>query len=76
LLNNATCGSFIPTLVSSLGIIPNSQLMSLMTIPCTLSRLFPNQYLNIIGGDNITFVGQFLPTNLTTSNISISFGDL
>ena len=49
--------------------------MSLMTIPCTLSRVFPNQYLNIIGGDNITFVGQFLPTNLTTSNISISFGD-
>ena len=66
----------MPTLISVFGLIPNSESLTSVQLPCFVSSVSPNYYLNLIGGDNITFTGQFFPTNLTTSNISIVFSDI
>lgn len=71
-----TCGDHMPILTSVLGIIPvNDTLVTAETITCTLTSLFPDNTLNLLGGDNLTFTGTMLPKVLSTSAVSIKFSD-
>lgn len=70
-----TCGDHTPLLTSIHGVVPNSDLLAAQTILCSVSGVFPDSGLNLLGGDNITISGQFLPHNLKTSSVAIKFSD-
>lgn len=70
-----TCGDHVPILTSLLGIIPVNDAVSGETITCTLTSLYPDSSLNLLGGDNLTFTGTMLPKVLSTSAVSIKFSD-
>jgi hypothetical protein len=70
-----TCGDHTPVLTSLLGIVPNAAAVSDLTISCTVSGATPITDMNLLGGDNITISGEFLPHNLVTSTVSIKFSD-
>ena len=40
-----------------------------------MSGVFPDTGLNLLGGDNITISGEYLPHNLETSTVEIKFTD-
>jgi len=70
-----TCGDHLPILTSTLGIIPVDDTLNYETIYCTLTSLFPDSTLNLLGGDNLTFTGTMLPKFLSTSSVAIKFSD-
>lgn len=70
-----TCGTHLPIYTSILGIIPNSDQLVAEEIDCTISSIFPDTSLNLLGGDNLTFTGTMLPKVLSTSTVSIKFND-
>jgi hypothetical protein len=70
-----TCGSFAPSLISVLGVIPNAASVVPLTIGCTVTSVSPASNLNLLGGDNITFVGTNFPHNLETSIVTLVFSD-
>jgi len=70
-----TCGDFVPTLTSVLGVVPNSETLVPHTVSCSVNNAAPTTDLNLLGGDNITFSGQYFPHNLETSTVSIKFSD-
>jgi hypothetical protein len=49
--------------------------MTAEDIQCTLTAVAPNNLLNVMGGDNITFTGTFLPRDLSKSEVIITFDD-
>ena len=70
-----TCGSYAPQLVSVLGVLPNAVTAVPVVIGCTVSSAQPLTDLNLLGGDNITFVGTNLPHTLKTSTVALVFSD-
>lgn len=70
-----TCGDYLPILTSALGVIPNNASLRPRTILCAVSQSAPTSGLNLLGGDNITISGTFLPHNLETSTVLIKFSD-
>ena len=70
-----TCGSYVPTLTSVLGVVPNSASLTAQTVSCSISSALPITDMNLLGGDNITFSGEYFPHTLKTSTVSIKFSD-
>jgi hypothetical protein len=70
-----TCGDHLPILTSALGIIPTAASVAAKTITGVVSGAIPNTGLNLLGGDNITISGTYLPHNLETSTVAIKFSD-
>jgi hypothetical protein len=70
-----TCGDHLPILTSLLGVIPNAAALVAQTISCTVNAVAPSTGLNLLGGDNITISGTFLPHDVGTSTISLKFSD-
>lgn len=70
-----TCGDYKPILTSLLGIVPYAAEVVDQTILCSVSGGLPNTGLNLLGGDNITISGEYLPHTLETSTVSIKFSD-
>jgi len=68
LIKEPTCGDHKP-IVTSLGIVPYADDVTDETILCTVSGAQPNTDMNLLGGDNITISGQYLPHNLVTSTV-------
>jgi hypothetical protein len=66
-----TCGDFKPVLISSIGIMPVLPEVANQTILCSVASAHPTAGLNLLGGDNITISGQFLPHTLDTSTVSV-----
>jgi hypothetical protein len=69
------CGDHLPIFTSTLGVIPNAVGLIEDTVVCTFNYVTPSEKLNLLGGDNLTFTGTFLPRDLTTSTVSIKFSD-
>lgn len=70
-----TCGDWSPVVTSSMGLIPNNVNLTDQTVLCSISSVEPESGLNLLGGDNITFFGTYLPHNLKTSTITVRFSD-
>ena len=70
-----TCGDWTPILTAALGVIPNADAMATQTVSCSISGAEPATGLNLLGGDNITISGQYLPFNLKTSTVVMKFSD-
>jgi len=70
-----TCGDFVPKLTSIHGVVLNADDLAPQTISCSVSSVHPETGLNLLGGDNITISGQYLPHNLETSTVDIKFTD-
>jgi hypothetical protein len=56
-------------------LIPNGDGLTAEEIQCTLTALTPDSSLNIMGGDNITFTGTFLPRDLSKTEVTVTFDD-
>jgi hypothetical protein len=69
------CGDYLPIFTSTLGVVPNAVGLISEEVVCTLSYVTPSEKLNLLGGDNLTFTGTFLPRDLSTSTVSIKFSD-
>jgi len=73
-----TCGTYLPDVTTILGNIPHNEYLEATRIGCSIYSLYPDtdtKYLNALGGDNITISGQYLPKDLSTSDVSIKFSD-
>jgi hypothetical protein len=75
LVSDPTVGSWKPILMSNMGLIPNADSAAAVTIAATLTTATPGTDLNLLGGDEIVFVGTNLPRNLKTSSIDVKFSD-
>jgi len=73
--HDPTCGSYVPILISSFGIVPNDNQVQTKVIGCSVSRVEGPPTLNLLGGDNITFTGINLPWNLGNSVVTVKFSD-
>jgi hypothetical protein len=49
--------------------------MTAEDVQCTLTAVAPDNLLNVMGGDNITFTGTFLPRDLSKTEVTITFDD-
>jgi hypothetical protein len=56
------------------GYIPTTGLTA-QSIACTISTLTPSEDLNLLGSDNITFTGTYLPKDLAKSTVVVNFDD-
>ena len=70
-----TCGDHLPILTSILGVVPNAGSLVATTVSCTATTIAPAADINLLGGDNLTISGTFLPHDLETSTITIKFSD-
>jgi hypothetical protein len=69
------CGDFSPVVLHNLGIIPSGSTVVNETVTCTITTVTPTTSMNLIGADNVTITGTNLPWDLTSSTISVSFGN-
>ena len=70
-----TCGDYLPILVSRLGKIPIASGVAAHTVDCSVTGASPTLNLNLLGGDVISIEGQYFPSDLTRSSISVKFTD-
>ena len=70
-----TCGDFKPILVSTLGQIPVATSVAAQTIDCSVTQASPTLDLNLLGGDFIAIEGNYFPSYLSESTVSIKFSD-
>ena len=75
LVEEPTCGDYKPFVISLLGNIPHATDLADQTILCSVTTATPNTDMNLLGGDNITISGEYLPHNLVTSTVAIKFSD-
>lgn len=69
------CGEHKPTLYMSKGKAKNSDGLAATKLSCSITLVEPDSNLNLLGGDNLTFSGKFLPRDVHTSTIEINFDD-
>ena len=60
-----------PVILTEFGKVPDTA--SDYTVSCSLSSTTPMTDLNVLGGDNITFMGTNLPYEVPGNSISITF---
>lgn len=70
-----TCGLWQPILISKNGTIPNNAAVKNDTIYCSLTGIKPENSLNLIGGDNLTFSGAGFPRELHSNTVELEFDD-
>lgn len=72
---NPTCGSYIPVYTAKLGKIPSAGGVSEEVVTCSIQSVTPTTELNLLGDDNLTFTGEYLPYDIVDSEIEIKFSD-
>ena len=72
--SDPVCGDHNPIVHATRGYIPTSSLTA-ESIACTITAVTPTTSLNVLGGDNLTFTGTFLPKDLSVSTITVVFND-
>lgn len=70
-----TCGTWVPKLTATLGVIPNAADIASLEVLCAVTAATPDFDMNIIGGDNITISGEHFPWDLVDNNITVNFND-
>jgi hypothetical protein len=55
--------------------VKNSDTLKAENFDCKISKVEPTTGLNILGGDNLTFSGELLPRDISTSKIEVNFDD-
>jgi uncharacterized protein YfaP (DUF2135 family) len=71
-----TCGTYTPTVTTIYGNVKHSSAVTPTTVECTITGVFPDTELNLLGNDNITFSGTNLPHDISELNhFDIHFND-
>lgn len=73
--NDPTVGSHVPRVVSTMGLLVNSEDIEEYDVEAVIIRAMPNTDLNLLAQDNVTIEGTGLPHDLTNNAVRMYFND-
>lgn len=75
LKDSPVCGLWKPEVIGNLGRIPNHADLPTIQVNCTVSAIQPNDFLNVLGADNLTIIGTNFPRYLEDNTVDIEFSN-
>jgi hypothetical protein len=71
---NPTCGEWLPTVTTQWGNVQLAKTgLTKRKIDCTITKIFPDSTLNLLGYDNVTISGTNFPHNLIESTVTVNY---
>jgi len=75
LIDAPVCGIWKPEVISNLGRIPNEATYQGIQVNCTVTEIQPDNFLNVLGADNLTITGTNFPRFLEDNTVDIEFSN-